>query len=108
MPVAPEQLWALRLRGPSGVFERLLLAVVSTSASGEVVLRPQTPTHADQLFPLHETTFKGKPVTERNCPFLWVTDRLAKGSNGAYRPDDLVVHEAWSVWSDMSLQSSCI
>jgi len=96
------QLWTLRERGPSGGFERLLLAVVSTSATGEVVLRPSNPAHADRLFPMHETTFKGKPVTDRRCPFLWVTERMAKGSDGTYQPGDLLVHEAWSVWGSMS------
>ncbi len=81
--------------------EWLDLTVVSTSESGEVVLRPLDPQMADRTFPVRETTFKGKPTTTRDCPFMWVEERQAKGSEGAYKPGDFLVHEAWDVWSHM-------
>jgi hypothetical protein len=82
----------------------LLLAVISTSADGSVVLRPEDPQLAEQFFPEVETVFKGTPTrTREGCPFKWVDDSAAKGSKGQYKPGDLLVHEAWSVWSDMRL-----
>jgi hypothetical protein len=84
----------------------LPLTVVSTSPTGEVVLRPRDPQRAETMFPLRETLFKGKPTTTRHCPFAWVEERQAKGSKGEYQVGDLLAHEAWDVWDHMHLHQT--
>jgi hypothetical protein len=88
----------------------LPLTVISTAPSGEVVLRPPGPIPsrwaAEDIFPLQEVIFKGNPTMSRPCPFVWVDERQAKGSHGAYRAGDLLAHEAWDLWKSMRLVES--
>jgi hypothetical protein len=85
----------------------LQLTVVSTSPEGEVVLRPEDPQVADQLFPDVEGTFKGAPIrTRKGCPFKWVNADIARASKGRYQVGDLLTHEAWACWADMHLHQS--
>ncbi len=83
----------------------LPLTLISVDPSGEVVLRPADPAMAERIFPLQETVFKGKPIQSRTCPFYWVEERVAKGSQGKYQPGDLTCHEAWDVWGRMHLHT---
>ena len=97
------QRWAwFKYEDGKPVREALVLSIVSTSPSGEVVLRPESAERAGAMFSLHEATFKGKPVQTRDCPFQWVEERVAKGSKGEYQTGDLLCHEAWDVWSKMT------
>ncbi len=84
----------------------LPLTVIATSPEGAVTLRPASPQIAETFFPETLTTFKGKPRRARvGCPGQWVDDTLAKGSKGQYQVGDLLVHEAWNVWTQMHLHS---
>lgn len=76
--------------------------VAGFTDDGEIVLRPVAPTQALAVFPDEEFT-KGK---KGKSPFKRVDERLAKGSNGAYKAGDLLCNKDWSVWkSNMSLGS---
>jgi hypothetical protein len=88
------------LLGQDNLVEYVLpLTVISISPEGMVVLRPNDPQKAEKMFPLKETTFKGKTVHERTgCPFSWADERAAKGSNGEYQAGDLLVNAAWTIW----------
>lgn len=92
----------------------LPLTVISTDPSGEVVFRPADPAMAERIFPVHEETFKGKPIQTRTCPFYWVEEkvtitpkgeRVVRGSDGRNKPGDLTCHEAWSLWGRMHLHT---
>lgn len=81
-------------------YEILALDVVAASPSGEVALRVLDRAAFDRIYPLRETTQKGKPITARQgCPFVEVDERMAKNSGGAYGVGDVLCHEAWSVWN---------
>lgn len=83
----------------------LPLTLISVDPSGEVVLRPADAAMAERVFPLQDATFKGKPVQTRQCPFLWVEERMAKGSQGKYQTGDLACNEAWTMWERMHLHT---
>ena len=83
----------------------LPLTLISIDPSGEVVLRPADSAMAERVFPLHEAVFKGKPTQTRTCPFYWVEERLAKGSEGKYKPGDLTCNEAWDLWGRMHVHT---
>lgn len=85
----------------------LPLTVISTSACGEVVLRCPKPELVDAMFPLKETTFKGKSTMSREgCPFMYVEERVARGSKGELQTGDLLANEAWDVWRCMHNRQS--
>jgi hypothetical protein len=95
--VAKDQIWTYH-RTPGYDGARLWLVVVSTSLEGEVVLRPNGPQEVERalvMFPLKETTFKGKPVSVRDCPFLW------RGEGGNVIA--LLASEGWDVWQRMHM-----
>lgn len=102
-PPGADSIPLMDLTKPGDVSNILPLKVVSVSPEGEVVLRPASREVAEQMFPERETSFKGKTVKSRECPFMWVDADRAKGSKGAYQEGDLLAHEAWDVWTHMHL-----
>jgi hypothetical protein len=69
-----------------------LFLVVSSydEKTGEVVLRPED---SIQLWASKEKFGK-----DQNCPMQYVTERMAKGSDGRCQEGDLLCNASWDVW----------
>ena len=77
----------------SGMF---VLVASFDEKTGEVVLRPED---SIQLWASKEKFGSGEG--QDNCPFQFVTERVAKGSKGLYEEGDLLCNAAWDVWKKM-------